>query len=344
MCVFFEAHIPLYTEHLFPTNTIQMITFAKKQTMVYTWGNNRRFNSYAAYFRKIFGTRVQKVSINAGFTCPNRDGSLGTGGCTFCNNDAFHPSYCQPEVSVTDQINAGTEFHLKRYRTGKFLAYFQAYSNTYGALNTFKSKYEEALKHPNVVGLVVGTRPDCIDEEKLAYFKSLSKKHYIIIEYGIESVYDETLLKINRGHNFQASIDAIKKTAEMGLKTGGHIIFGLPGETRTQMLDSATILSELPLDTIKFHQLQIIKGTEMANDFKKNPDSFQLFSFEEYREFIIKFLERLNPNIVVERLSGESPPQYILNKQWGVRSDKVLVDIEKRMAELDTWQGKKYSK
>jgi radical SAM protein (TIGR01212 family) len=312
--------------------------------MEFPWGHDRRFNTYSAYFKKVFGERIQKVSINAGFTCPNRDGSIGEGGCSFCNNDAFHPSYCQPEVSITEQINTGARFHLNRYRTGKFIAYFQAYSNTYGDFQEIKKKYEEALSHPHIIGLVIGTRPDCIDEEKLDYFKELSKKHYIIIEYGIESVYNKTLERINRGHDFETSIKAIEMTASRGLKVGSHLIFGLPGESRDEMLESANILSELPLTSIKFHQLQIIEDTLMAGEFREHPEHFNLFSFEEYKEFIIRYLERLNPEFVVERLSGESPPQYIINEPWGLRSDKVMIEIENRMKELNTWQGKLYKK
>ena len=310
--------------------------------IVYPWGHHRRYNSYSEYFKREFGTRVQKVTIDAGFTCPNRDGVKGTGGCTYCNNDAFNPSYCQPHKSITQQITEGVEFHQVRYRRSKnYLAYFQAYSNTYGSLDTLKSLYNEALAFPGVVGLVIGTRPDCIDDEKLEYFARLAENNYVIIEYGIESCYNRTLELINRGHTFEESAEAIRKTNAYGIHTGAHLIFGLQGETEADMLAEATIVSELPLDTIKFHQLQIIKNTRMAMDFATNPTSFNLFSLENYIDFIVRFTERLNPAFVIERFTGEAPPRFQAGPIWGgLRSDEVQVMIEKEMEKRDTWQGK----
>ncbi|MFP4019832.1 MAG: TIGR01212 family radical SAM protein, partial [Bacteroidales bacterium] len=212
----------------------------KYRIMSYQWGDNRRFNTYSNYFKKIFGERVQKVTIDAGFTCPNRDGTKGWGGCTYCNNKAFNPSYCNPEKSVRQQIEEGIEFHRKRYRRAdKYLAYFQAYSNTYASVEKLQEIYNQALEFPQIKGLVIGTRPDCIDDEKLNYFASLSRKYYIMIEYGIETVYNPTLERINRGHSVEDSILAIEKTAARGIKTGAHIIFGLPGEMKEDMLKEA---------------------------------------------------------------------------------------------------------
>jgi radical SAM protein (TIGR01212 family) len=309
---------------------------------IYPWGHNRRYNSYSEYFRREFGTRVQKVTIDAGFTCPNRDGSKGIGGCTYCNNDAFNPSYCQPHKSITQQITEGIEFHQLRYRrSNNYLAYFQAFSNTYGPLEHLKSLYNEALAFPGVIGLVIGTRPDCIDDEKLQYFAKLSKTHYVIIEYGIESCYNRTLLSINRGHTFEESEAAIRKTAKYGIHTGAHLIFGLQGETEEEMLAEAAIVSKLPLDTIKFHQLQIIKGTTMAEECAKSPSRFNLFTLEKYIDFIVRFTERLNPVFVIERFTGEAPPRFQAGPTWGnLRSDQVQILIEKEMEKRDTWQGK----
>ncbi len=314
-------------------------------TSGYPWGHKRRFNTYADYFKSIFGERVQKVSIDAGFTCPNRDGTLGRGGCTYCNNDAFNPSYCQPEKSVSQQIMEGITFHKVRYRRAeKYLAYFQAYSNTYADLDILKKIYNEAMAVPGIIGLVIGTRPDCVDEKKLDYFAELSKKNYLIIEYGIESCYNKTLEKINRKHSFEQSIEAIQETAKRGIKTGAHLIFGLPGETREEMLQEAGIISGLPLDNVKFHQLQIIKGTRMAEQYVSNPDDFQLFSWEEYREFMIDFLERLNPRFVVERITGEAPPRFLAGPRWGLkRTDQILNLFEQRLEERNTWQGRLYN-
>lgn len=310
----------------------------------YPWGHTRRFNAYAQYFIKEFGERVQKVTVDAGFTCPNRDGSKGIGGCTYCNNDAFNPSYCSPVKSVKQQIEEGIEFHAKRYRrAGKFLAYFQAYSNTYDSLDNLKKIYDQALKIDGIAGLVIGTRPDCIDDEKLEYFKELSEKMYVIIEYGIESCYDETLLSINRGHTFQEAVDAIEKTATYGLKTGAHIIFGLPGETREQMINEAKILSRIPLNNLKIHQLQIVAATQMARDFQQTPYKFQFFELEDYINLVIDFLEILDSSVVVERFAGEVPPRFIAGPNWGpLRYDQILQKIEKRLEERNTWQGKYY--
>jgi uncharacterized protein len=316
----------------------------RKQKMIYPWGHERRFNAYSNYFRNIYGARVQKVSIDAGFTCPNRDGTKARGGCTYCNNDAFNPSYCQPSKSVTTQIDEGVEFHKWRYSEAvSYLAYFQAFSNTYAPLEDLKKLYEEALRYEGVIGLIIGTRPDCIDDEKLDYLKELSQKYYIAVEYGIESCYNTTLERINRGHTFEEAVYAVRQTADRGINTGAHFIFGLPGETREEMMKEADIISKLPLTTVKFHQLQIIKGTRMEKEFESNPADFELFSWEEYLEFFIKFLERLNPEIVVERFTGEAPPRFLKGTPWGKkRTDQIVGLVEKRLEELDTWQGRLY--
>jgi radical SAM protein, TIGR01212 family len=312
---------------------------------VFPWGHERRFNSYSNYFMRLYGSRVQKLSIDAGFTCPNRDGSKGTGGCTYCNNDAFNPSYCEPEKSVTQQIEEGISFHKNRYRRAdKYLAYFQAYSNTYAPLGTLRKLYEEALSYPGVIGLVIGTRPDCIDDEKLQYLKVLSGGYYLALEYGIESCYNKTLERINRGHTFEEAEKAVRATAALGINTGAHFILGLPGESREEMLAEAAVISHLPLSTIKFHQLQIIKGTTMEKEYHEKPGDFQLFTWDEYLGFFIELLERLNPSIVVERFTGEAPPRFLAGPGWGEkRTDQIVNLIEKRMEELDTWQGRLFN-
>lgn len=311
---------------------------------MYPWGNQRRFNSYAEYFKKQFGGRVQKLAIDAGFTCPNRDGSTGFGGCTYCNNDTFNPSYCNPEKSVGTQIEEGIEFHAVRYkRASRYLAYFQPYSNTYAPLEKLMEIYAQALSFPQIKGLVIGTRPDCIDEEKLEYFRELSTSHYIMLEFGVESCYDRTLKRINRGHTFEDTIAALRMTSQFGIKTGAHLIFGLPGETKDDMMMEAGILSSLPINNIKFHQLQIIRGTRMAEEFNNRPEDFILFTLDDYIEFIIDFVEKLNPEFVIERFAGEVPPRYLEGPGWGlIRNDQILARIEKRMVERDTWQGKHF--
>lgn len=314
----------------------------KSEKHTFPWGHERRFNAYSNYFRSLYGARVQKVSVDAGFTCPNRDGTRGTGGCTYCNNDAFNPSYCIPEKSVTQQIDEGMQFHRWRYSEAvSYLAYFQAFSNTYAPVEKLKELYEEALNHPGVIGLIIGTRPDCIDDEKLAYLKELSLKYYIAVEYGIESCYNRTLKRINRGHTFEEAVKAVEKTAGSGINTGAHFIFGLPGESRDEMLRQADVISALPLKTVKFHQLQIIKGTMMEKEFQQEPSGFELFTWDEYLLFIIRFLERLNPAFVVERFTGEAPPRFLTGEGWGKkRSDQIVGLVERKMEELDTWQGR----
>ncbi len=315
----------------------------------FAWGDSRRYNSYANYFRLHFGQRVQKLSVNAGFTCPNRDGSKGTGGCIFCDNGAFNPSYCNPQKSITQQLDEGIEFHQWRYRKSiDYLAYFQAFSNTYKPLQELKMLYGEALAHPKVIGLVIGTRPDCVDTAKLDYLKELSASHYIAVEYGIESCYNSTLQYINRCHDFETTRSAIETTASRGLHVGGHLILGLPGETKEMMLHEAELLSQLPLNSLKLHQLQILKGTAMENDYSQNPRLYPAWELGEYVDFVVDFLERLRPDIVVERFAGEVPPRFQATpeRSWRdaqdrlIRNETIPLMVEKRMEERDTWQGK----
>ncbi len=313
---------------------------------MYSWGDNRRFNSYSGYFKRKVGERLQKVTIDAGFTCPNRDGVLSEGGCSFCNNRAFNPSYCTAEKSITQQINEGIEFHAHRYgKTSRFLAYFQAFSNTYKPLEELKEIYSEALSHPLIAGIVIGTRPDCVDSDKLDYFATLTKEHYVIIEYGIESCYNTTLARVNRGHTFEQAVWAINETHKRGINCGAHFILGLPGESREMMLSGVDLINELPLDTVKFHQLQIFKDSAMELEYNEHPEEFDFFGREEYIDFFIEILTRLRPDIVVERFAGESPPRFHAGPVWGLtRNNEMLVLLEKRLAELDTYQGKEYIK
>lgn len=304
----------------------------------------RPFNAYASYCKQKYGQRLQKISIDAGFTCPNRDGTAGSGGCTYCDNNAFNPSYCTSAKPILQQIEEGIEFHLKRYRrANKYIAYFQPYSNTYAGLEHLKNLYAQALSHPLIAGLSIGTRPDCIDGEKLDYLRFLSKDHIISLEIGIESCYDETLRRINRGHDFNKTVETLDLIKKYDIFCGGHIIFGLPGENTGMMLTEAEILSALPLNMLKFHQLQILRNTSMEKEYELHPKDFYHFSLEAYIEFIIDFLERLSPDIIIERLAGEVPPRYLLNNFWGrIRYDQVLNMIEKKMIESGRWQGIKF--
>ncbi len=320
----------------------------------YSWQTERPFNAYSNYMRKKFSSRVQKLSIDAGFSCPNRDGKLSTGGCSFCSNEAFNPSYCRKFDSITTQIDEGIKFHSWRYKkAGKYLAYFQPYSNTYAPLDVLKERYGEALSHPEIIGLVIGTRPDCVDNEKLDYLQELNQHHHIVIEYGIESCYDKTLQAVNRGHDFACTINAIQQAHKRGLEVGGHLIFGFPTETREQMLKEAEILSSLPIDNLKFHQLQILSNTAMQKDYQSNPDKYHFFEFEQYTDFIIEFLERLNPHIIIERFASEVPPRYNVGKSWNtlqgdtlkpIRNEQIVQTIENKMIALNTYQGRLFNK
>lgn len=311
---------------------------------MYIWGDDRPYNSYAAYFRRLFGSRVQKVAVNAGFTCPNRDGSISTGGCTFCNNSAFTPSYCQPTKSVTEQIAEGIEFHRRRYRTAtRYLAYFQSFSNTYAPLEQLRALYDEALANPLVAGIVVGTRPDCVDEQKLDYFASLAQSHYVTLEYGIESCNDAVLASINRGHDFATAERAVRMTAERGIHCGAHFILGLPGQSDEELIAQTDIINTLPLTTVKFHQLQVFRGTTMAEQFDRAPEQFRFWTVEQYIELFSEILARLRPDIVVERFAGEAPPRYHYGRNWGlVRNETLWMMLEKRLLEKSVYQGKKF--
>lgn len=308
----------------------------------YGFPEGKRYNSFVGYFKRKYGERLQKIVLDAGFTCPNRDGKVGRGGCTYCDNAAFHPSYSTSGKSLYQQMDEGIEFHKVRYRTTEhYLAYFQAYSNTYAPLERLKQLYEEALSHPQVVGIVIGTRPDCVDEEKLDYLAELAKKHVVIVEYGIESCYDETLVRINRGHDFETARRAVRMTAERGIDVGIHLILGLPGETRQMMLDACDKINDLPIRSVKFHQLQIVKGTRMEQEYAECPQDFERFSLDEYLDFFTDILERLNPNIHIERFVGEVPPRFVNETPWGlIRNVELIRLLDKRLEERQTWQGR----
>lgn len=309
--------------------------------MLYPWGDNRPFNSYSGYFKRLFGSRMQKLTINAGFTCPNRDGRVGTGGCTFCNNEAFTPSYCTPAKSVTQQLEEGIAFHRNRYRTAqRYLAYFQSFSNTYAPLEELRRIYDEALAHPLVAGLVIGTRPDCVDDAVLDYFADVARERYVIIEYGIESCCDATLQAVNRGHDFACARQAVEATAARGIHTGAHFILGLPGESDDMLIASADIINSLPLNTVKFHQLQIFRDTPMAADWAQHPERYRFRTLDEYLDLFIRILQRLRPDLVVERFAGEAPPRYHCGPTWGlIRNEQLLARLEKRLRETGSYQS-----
>lgn len=300
------------------------------------------YNDLSTFLSLHFPFKVQKISINAGFTCPNRDGSVGYGGCTYCNNQTFNPAYCHTDKSVGQQLEEGKRFFSGKYPEMKYLAYFQAYTNTYGELEELKRKYEEALAVADVVGLVIGTRPDCMPDDLLDYLEELNKRTFVWIEYGIESTDDETLRRINRGHTFAEAEDAIVRTARRGMPVGGHVILGLPGEEREALIKQAEQLSRLPLTTLKLHQLQLIRGTRMASEYEKTPELFHLYSADEYIDLVIDYIEHLRPDLVLERFVSQSPKELLIAPDWGVKNYEFTEKVKKRMNERNAWQGKYY--
>ena len=323
------------------------------------FGNGKRYNSFVGYYREKYGERLQKIVLDAGFTCPNRDGTVGRGGCTYCDNAAFHPGYSTPGKTLRQQTDEGIEFHRVRYRNaGHYLAYFQSYSNTYAPVERLRELYVEALSHPEVAGIVIGTRPDCVDVEKLDMIAALKDGSLlpewrrevggktlhapvVTVEYGIESCFDTTLARINRGHDFACARKAVEMTAERNIDTGAHFILGLPGETREMLLEQTSLINDMPLRSVKFHQLQIIKGTAMEREYARNPGDFLRFGMEEYLDFVIDILERLRPDLYIERIAGEVPPRFVNETPWGlVRNFELLRMLDKRLEERGTWQGR----
>jgi radical SAM protein (TIGR01212 family) len=298
------------------------------------------YTDFSHFLKKFFDFKVQKISVNAGFTCPNRDGTVGWGGCTYCNNQTFNPDYCETHKTITQQIEEGKQFFARKYPDMKFLAYFQAYTNTYDQLDVLKAKYEEALAVDGVVGLVVGTRPDCVSDELLRYLKDLSARCFVLVEYGVESVSNETLLRINRGHTFEQAVDTIHRTAKIGLPVGAHFILGLPGESWDDIVRSASVISQLPLDTIKLHQLQIVRGTRMAREYQENPKDFTLFSADEYASLVVDFLEHLTTRIAVERFTSQSPAELLLAPNWGLKNYQFVELVKKKLRMRSSYQGK----
>lgn len=297
------------------------------------------YTDYSMFLSRFFSGKVQKLSVNAGLSCPNRDGTIGRGGCTYCNNRTFNPDYCEGESSITRQLERGKEFFARKYPYMKYLAYFQAYTNTYGELSRLCDLYEEALRVPDVVGLVVGTRPDCVSEPLLDYFARLCRHTFVLLEYGVESVDDDTLRRIHRGHTFAASVAAICSTAARGIPVGVHTILGLPGESREDMLRQAEILSALPIDVLKLHQLQIVRGSAMAREYADDPSRFQLFDAETYADLVVDYLERLRPDIAVERFTAQAPRELLIAPDWGLKNYEFVELVKRQLHQRATCQG-----
>ena len=304
--------------------------------------NTPYYNDYGTWIRRQFPYRVQKISIDAGFTCPNRDGRISTGGCIYCDNRTFNPSYCQRRHSVTQQLEEGKRFFAHKYPDMKYLAYFQAFTNTYAPLSQLKALYEEALQVDDIVGIVIGTRPDCVSDELLDYLAELNQRTFVLVEYGIESANNDTLLRINRGHSFEQSQEAIQRTHQRGLLTGAHIILGLPGEDAAESLRQASIISSLPIDILKIHQMQIIRGTRLAEEFAANP--FHIYTVDEYIQLIAEYIQRLRPDLILERFVSQSPKELLIAPHWGLKNYEFTNLLVNYLKQNKIYQGQFFLK
>lgn len=295
------------------------------------------YNDFGSWIKKHFPFKVQKISIDAGFSCPNRDGTIARGGCTYCDNRTFNPSYCHKRDSVAEQLEAGKRFFSTKYPEMKYLAYFQAYTNTYSPTSKLRAMYEEALAVKDVVGLVIGTRPDCVSNDLLDYLQELNKETFILVEYGIESANNKTLEYINRGHTFECSIDALERTHNRGIATGGHIILGLPGEDKNESIRQAKLISSLPMDILKIHQMQIIKGTLLARQYNETP--FHLYSVDEYIELIAEYIQYLRQDLVLERFVSQSPAEFLIGPKWGLKNYEFTNKLVNYLKQNGIYQG-----
>ncbi|MBR4855953.1 MAG: TIGR01212 family radical SAM protein [Bacteroidaceae bacterium] len=291
-----------------------------------------KYVEFGPWLQSELGCKVQKISVNAGMTCPNRDGTLGTGGCTFCNNQTFNPAYCRTEKSVTQQLEEGKQFFARKYPTMKYLAYFQAYTNTYAELDRLKALYEEALRVEDVVGLVIGTRPDCMPDELLDYLEELNRRTFLIVEYGVESANEDTLVRINRGHTYAQSVETICRTAQRGIRVGAHVILGFPWEPFDELMRQAEEIGRLPLTTLKLHQLQIIRGTQLAREYAEHP--WAVPTAEEYIDLVLHYISRLPYGLVMERFVSQSPPEMVIAPQWGLKNHEFANLLRNRMVKF----------
>ncbi len=292
------------------------------------------YKEFGTWLQAELGCKAQKLSVDAGLTCPNRDGTLGRGGCTFCDNRTFNPAYCRQGGSITDQLEAGKRFFSRKYPTMKYLAYFQSYSNSYGTLSHLKELYEEALRVPDVVGLVIGTRPDCMPDALLEYLKELNRRTFLLVEYGVESANEETLVRVNRGHTFAQARDCIIRTAQRGIRVGVHMILGFPWETRSELIRQAQLIASLPITTLKLHQLQVIKGTQLAREYELHP--WPLPTAEEYVDLVLEYISHLPSSLVLERFVSQSPPEYVIAPRWGLKNHEFSALVKKAIQKRST--------
>lgn len=292
------------------------------------------YKEFGTWLQAELGCKAQKLSVDAGLTCPNRDGTLGRGGCTFCDNRTFNPAYCRQGGSITDQLEAGKRFFSRKYPTMKYLAYFQSYSNSYGTLSHLKELYEEALRVPDVVGLVIGTRPDCMPDALLEYLEELNRRTFLLVEYGVESANEETLVRVNRGHTFAQARECIIRTAQRGIRVGVHMILGFPWETRSELIRQAQLIASLPITTLKLHQLQVIKGTQLAREYELHP--WPLPTAEEYVDLVLEYISHLPSSLVLERFVSQSPPEYVVAPRWGLKNHEFSALVKKAIQKRST--------
>lgn len=295
------------------------------------------YKEFGTWLQAELGCKAQKLSVDAGLTCPNRDGTLGRGGCTFCDNRTFNPAYCRQGGSITDQLEAGKRFFFRKYPTMKYLAYFQSYSNSYGTLSHLKELYEEALRVPDVVGLVIGTRPDCMPDALLEYLEELNRRTFLLVEYGVESANEETLVRVNRGHTFAQARECIIRTAQRGIRVGVHMILGFPWETRSELIRQAQLIASLPITTLKLHQLQVIRGTQLAREYELHP--WPLPTAEEYVDLVLEYISHLPPSLVLERFVSQSPPEYVIAPRWGLKNHEFSALVKKAIQKRSTQLG-----
>lgn len=295
------------------------------------------YKEFGTWLQAELGCKAQKLSVDAGLTCPNRDGTLGRGGCTFCDNRTFNPAYCRQGGSIADQLEAGKRFFSRKYPSMKYLAYFQSYSNSYGTLSHLKELYEEALRVPDVVGLVIGTRPDCMPDALLEYLEELNRRTFLLVEYGVESANEETLVRVNRGHTFAQARECIIRTAQRGIRVGVHMILGFPWETRSELIRQAQLIASLPITTLKLHQLQVIRGTQLAREYELHP--WPLPTAEEYVDLVLEYISHLPPSLVLERFVSQSPPEYVIAPRWGLKNHEFSALVKKAMQKRSTQLG-----
>ena len=292
---------------------------------------SKPYRDFADFLGEHFAGKVQKISINAGFTCPNRDGSKGHGGCTYCNNQTFNPEYCSTSASITEQLEKGKAFFARKYPTMRYLAYSQAYTNTYASMERLRAMYEEALSVPDVVGLIIGTRPDCVPDVLLDYLAQLSRRTFVMVEYGAETANDRTLQLINRGHSWADTADAVARTHARGIFCGLHLILGLPNETIHDFRATIDAVAALPIDTLKLHQLQLIRGTRLARQVADGEVTVAQWSAEEYADVCIDLLRRLPRRIAVERFVSQSPASLLISPRWGLKNHEFTHMLHRRL-------------